>query len=461
MLVLYVVWGSTYLGIAIAVETIPPFIMAGTRFFIAGVILLAWSFVRGGGSIPSRAGASSATASSSGSLLLGAGMGLVAFGEQTRPLGITALLIAMMPVWVAILGRVLFAERLPALAIVGIVVGFAGVAILAGPSVFGSTDALDPIGLAAIIISPIAWATGSLYASHRAVLPSQPLVATGIQMFCGGAILSVVGALSGEFGRFDITGVSSASLLAMVYLTGIGSLLAFTAYGWLLAVAPLPLVATYAYVNPVVAVLLGAFVLHEADRPADPRRRHGHRRRGRAHRHRPRPDAGPAIRVVADALEAPSPTTSAHLAGHDSLAGPPSAAGPRPALGRPRLAADRPVLAITQCVVGLDERVELARPLVDDRGLRVAQVALDRELVRVAVGAVDLDGVERALDRVLRRVPLGQARLACVAQYLVLEPAGLPDEEPAHLGAGGHLRDHLLDQLVLADLLPEVCRSWA
>ena len=126
-----------------------------------------------------------------------------------------------------------------------------------------------------------------------------------------------------------------------------------------------------------------------------------------------------------------------------------------PALGRPRLAAERPVLAIAQRVVGLDQRVELARPLVDDRRLRVAQVALDRELVRVAVGAVDLDRVERALDGVLGGVPLGEARLARVAQALVLEPGRAPDEQPAHLGAGGHLGDHLLDQLVLADLLAE------
>jgi drug/metabolite transporter (DMT)-like permease len=311
MLVLYVVWGSTYLGIAIAVETIPPFIMGGTRFFIAGVILLAWSFVRGGGSIPMPSRRQFRDSFIVGSLLLGAGMGLVAFGETLVPSGITALLIAMMPVWVAILGRIFFAERLPALAIVGIVVGFVGVTILAGPSVFGSTDALDPIGLAAIIISPIAWATGSLYASHRAVLPSQPLVATGIQMFCGGAILWVVGALSGEFGRFDITGVSSASLLAVVYLTLIGSLLAFTAYGWLLRVAPLPLVATYAYVNPVVAVLLGAFVLHEA---IEPRTLVAGTvivaavalivtARGRMQAPRPSP--------AADVIEASSPTTSA------------------------------------------------------------------------------------------------------------------------------------------------------
>jgi drug/metabolite transporter (DMT)-like permease len=203
-----------------------------------------------------------------GALLLGGGMGLVAFGEQTVPSGITALLIAMMPVWVAILGRIFLGERLPRMAVVGIVTGFAGVAILIGPSAVGGSGALDPIGLAAIIVSPICWSVGSLFASHRAVLPPRPLVATGIQMVLGGIVLFSIGAMTGEFGRFDVAAVSQASFAAFVYLTIVGSLVAFTAYGWLLRVAPLPLVATYAYVNPVVAVILGAIVLSE---PIDPR----------------------------------------------------------------------------------------------------------------------------------------------------------------------------------------------
>ena len=122
-----------------------------------------------------------------GALLLGGGMGMVAFGEQTVPSGITALLIAMMPVWVAVLGRIFLGERLPRLAVVGIVVGFAGVAVLIGPSALGGQGSLEPIGLAAILVSPIAWASGSLFASHRAELPLRPLVATGVQMLIGGA----------------------------------------------------------------------------------------------------------------------------------------------------------------------------------------------------------------------------------------------------------------------------------
>ena len=139
MLVLYLVWGSTYLGISIAVETIPPFLMAAFRFTAAGLILLTWSVAREGRSFVAPVAASGATPAIVGALLIGGGMGLVAFGEQTVPSGITALLIAMMPVWVAILGRVFLGERLPRLAIVGIVLGFVGVAILAGPSALGGT----------------------------------------------------------------------------------------------------------------------------------------------------------------------------------------------------------------------------------------------------------------------------------------------------------------------------------
>jgi drug/metabolite transporter (DMT)-like permease len=268
LLILYVVWGSTYLGIAIAVETIPPFLMAATRFLIAGVVLLVWSVARAGRdfSLPSpREWRDSAIV---GALLLGGGMGMVAFGEQTVPSGITALFIAMMPVWVAVLGRGFLRERLPRLAVAGIVLGFAGVAILIGPSALGGAGAFEPLGLAAILVSPIAWSGGSLFASHRAVLPRHPLVATGAQMLTGGLVLVAMSLASGELVGFRIEAVSTDSWLATLYLTVIGSLVAFTAYGWLLRVAPLPLIATYAYVNPVVAVILGAVILSE---PIEPR----------------------------------------------------------------------------------------------------------------------------------------------------------------------------------------------
>jgi drug/metabolite transporter (DMT)-like permease len=268
MLVLYVVWGSTYLGIAIAVDTIPPFVMAATRFVIAGLLLLGWSAARGGRSFQAPSRREWRDSAIVGALLLGGGMGMVAWGEQTVPSGIAALLVALMPVWVAILGRIFFAERLPGLAIAGIAIGFVGVAILVGPTAFGATGALDAAGLAAILISPLCWSIGSLYGSHRAVLPPQPLVGTGLQMLTGGLVLAVMAILSGELGTFDPGAISSESFTALVYLTIVGSIVAFSAFSWLLRVAPLPLVTTYAYVNPVVAVILGALILHE---PIEPR----------------------------------------------------------------------------------------------------------------------------------------------------------------------------------------------
>ena len=266
--ILYGVWGSTYLAIAVAVETIPPFLMAAMRFGLAGLVLLGWIALRRRDELrrPSRRELIDTTIV--GALLLGGGMGMVAWAEQTIPSGIAALLIAMMPVWVAILGGLAFRERLPRLAVIGIVVGFIGVAILVGPTAIGASGALDPAGVAAILISPIAWSAGSLYASHRAVLPRHPLIATGSQMVAGSLALTLMALLSGEPARFDPALVSPGSVAAFLYLTVIGSLLAFTTFGWLIRVAPLPLVATYAYVNPVVAVVLGALIL---DEPVEPR----------------------------------------------------------------------------------------------------------------------------------------------------------------------------------------------
>jgi drug/metabolite transporter (DMT)-like permease len=268
LLILYVVWGSTYLGIAIAVDTIPPFLMAAIRFLIAGLVLLGWSVARAGRSFQPPSRRQWRDSAIVGALLLGGGMGMVAYGEQSVPSGITALIIGLMPVWVAVLGRIFLRERLPRLAVAGIVLGFGGVAILIGPSAFGGVGAFEPLALAAILFSPIAWSSGSLFSSHRAMLPKQPLVATGAQMFAGGLVLLLMSLTSGELVGFRLEAVSSDSVIATVYLTVIGSLLAFTAYAWLLRVAPLPLIATYAYVNPVVAVILGAIVLSE---PIEPR----------------------------------------------------------------------------------------------------------------------------------------------------------------------------------------------
>lgn len=264
--ILYVVWGSTYLGIRIAVETLPPFLLAGTRFGLAGLVILGVALLRRRGRIPFPTRRELRDMTIVGAALMVGGMGLVALGEQTVPSGIAALMIAMMPLWVAVLGRVFFGERLPRGAIAGVAIGLLGVGILVGPSA-SAAETFNPGGILALLLSPISWACGSLYASHRAQLPKDPLVATGGQMLAGAVILIVIATLKGETSAFRLDTVSPESLAAFAYLTVIGSLVAFTAYVWLLRVAPLPLIATYAYVNPIVAVFLGAIVLREPITP--------------------------------------------------------------------------------------------------------------------------------------------------------------------------------------------------
>src|SRR6478609_103822 len=197
ILILYVVWGSTYLGIRVAVETIPPFVLAASRFILAGsIMLVAVSLIRRGTlSMPTRRQWRDALIV--GTCLMGGGMGAVAWGEQTVPSGITGVLIAMMPVWVAVFGRVFYGERLPRVAIVGIVTGMAGVVLLVGQSI-AVDRSLDPAGVAALILSPMAWAAGSLFAAHRADLPEDPFVTTGMQMLTGGIVLAGLSIVTGE-----------------------------------------------------------------------------------------------------------------------------------------------------------------------------------------------------------------------------------------------------------------------
>jgi drug/metabolite transporter (DMT)-like permease len=262
ILILYVVWGSTYLGIRVAVETIPPFVLAAARFAIAGLIMLAAIAIFRRGDIERPTRREWRDSFIIGALLMGGGMGLVAWGEQTVPSGITGVLIAMMPVWVAVLGRILFGERLPVVAVVGIATGVAGVVLLVSHGI-AIDGTLHPAGVAALILSPIAWAVGSLFSAHRARLPKDPFLTTGMQMLCGSLVLAVVSIVSGELRTFDVAAVSPESAVAFVYLFAVGSLIAFTAYAWVLRQAPLPLIATYAFVNPVIAVFLGWLILGE------------------------------------------------------------------------------------------------------------------------------------------------------------------------------------------------------
>jgi drug/metabolite transporter (DMT)-like permease len=266
ILILYVVWGSTYLAIRVAVDTIPPFVMAAARFSIAGVVMLAAVALLRRSTVTRPTRREWRDAFIVGTCLMGGGMGAVAWGEQTVPSGIAGVLIAMLPVWVAVFGRVFLGERLPPLAIVGITAGVVGVVILVGPGL-AIDRSLDPAGVAALIFSPMSWAAGSLFSAHKARLPKDPFLTTGMQMVSGSVSLAAAALVTGELGRFRPEAVAPDSFLGFVYLTVVGSLIAFTAFAWVLRQAPLPLIATYAFVNPVVAVFLGWLILHESVAP--------------------------------------------------------------------------------------------------------------------------------------------------------------------------------------------------
>lgn len=251
--VVYVVWGSTYLAIRYAVDTLPPLSMAGVRSFVAGAVLCGWSRWRAAPSEPAPGWPQWRSAAIVGIALLTGGNGGVVWAERTIDSGIAALVVGGLPLWMALLGRLVYGERLGRRALIGLPLGFAGIAWLVGPVDAGG---IEPVGGLVLVAASISWAAGSLYA-RRAPLPRQPLLSTGMQMLCGGGLLLVLGALAGEGSRFAWAQVSTTSLAALLYLIVFGSLLAFTAYSWLLQAAPVALVSTYAYVNPIVAVLLG------------------------------------------------------------------------------------------------------------------------------------------------------------------------------------------------------------
>jgi drug/metabolite transporter (DMT)-like permease len=262
MAVIYVVWGSTYFGIAVAIETIPPFLMAALRFGIAGALLIGWDLLRHPEArrLPTRRQV--VDSAIVGGLLLGIGNGFVVFGEKTVPSGIAAILIAMMPLWFALLGWLYFRERLPRIVVFAIALGFGGTALLIWPAGAGASS-YDPLGILILLLAPLGWSHGSIYSARRAQLPPSPLTASGLQMLAGALATGFEAAVTGEPGQFRPEAISTASLLALVYLVLIGSMLAYTSYAWLLRNAPLSLIGTYAYVNPVVAVGLGTVFLGE------------------------------------------------------------------------------------------------------------------------------------------------------------------------------------------------------
>jgi drug/metabolite transporter (DMT)-like permease len=255
--IVYVVWGSTYLALRVLVETIPPLVSTGSRFLLAGTLMLGVLALR---RRPVRiSGREALSCLLVGSLMMGA-VATVATAEQDVPSNLAALMVACVPLWVLVLRRIGGEQVAPRLAL-AVVLGFAGVGLLLQP---GSQSGGAPLlSLLLVVCSTPAWATGS-YLSSRISLPAHPLVSVGWQMLLGGAVVTLAGVAAGEPWALDLEAFSTDSILAWLYLTFVGSALAFTAYTWLLQNAPISRVATYAYVNPVVAIVLGYLILDEA-----------------------------------------------------------------------------------------------------------------------------------------------------------------------------------------------------
>lgn len=257
--IVYVVWGSTYLAIRVLVETMPPLLSGGTRHVVAGLIIFGLLVARRGkGALRIRREEWLGGGLIGLALLLG-GNGLVMLGERDVPSGLTALIVAVVPLCVVVLRRI-FGERVAMGTIVGVVVGFAGVAVLIIPQ--GVSGTVNFIGMLMIVGASFSWSVGT-YFSKRLQLPRDPLASTGVQMLVGGLALFVVGGLTGEAGLVRPENFSTASVVSLAYLIVFGSVLAYTAYTWVLIHASVSRVSTYAYVNPVVAVALGAALLNE------------------------------------------------------------------------------------------------------------------------------------------------------------------------------------------------------
>ena len=257
---IYTIWGSTYLAIRFAIETFPPFLMAAIRFLIAGGVLYAWMRLRGAPR-PTRANWKAATIV--GGLLLLGGNGGVTKAELVIPSSLAAVLITTVPIWMALLELLRKDRIVPTLhVVIGLVLGFGGVILLVGPGDLGGSGGLNPLWAGVLIFAALSWAIGSVY-SRNAPLPKTPLLGSGMEMLAGGALLLVASLISQEWAGFQPGNVSFLSLVSFIYLIVFGSLIGFSSYVWLLTKTTTARVSTYAYVNPVVAVFLGYFLVGE------------------------------------------------------------------------------------------------------------------------------------------------------------------------------------------------------
>ena len=260
---IYIIWGTTFLAIRYGVETLPPFLMGSARFFIAGGLLFAWARFKG---IPIPRPTYWKPAVIASVFLMVGGQGTVTWAEQRIPSGLTAVLISVMPIWMLGLNWVRpEGQRPDHKMITGLVVGFVGVVILIGPWQAGA-QGVEVLAAVAVVFAALSWAAGSLYTSSVR-MPVPHLMVTAMQMLSGAALLLVLGSALGEWGQVSSARISAVSVAAVVYLALAGSLVALSAYMWLLRVCPPSRVSTYAYVNPVVAVFLGWLVAGESFSP--------------------------------------------------------------------------------------------------------------------------------------------------------------------------------------------------
>jgi drug/metabolite transporter (DMT)-like permease len=258
----YLIWGSTYLAIRFTVETTPPFLSAAARFIISGAFLYLWRRAAGD---PAPTPDERRNAVVIGIFLLVGGNGGVVWAAQFIPSSLSALLVATVPLWMLLFDTLRIGGDTPSpKALSGIIIGFCGAAMLIGWTA-ADASAHGFYGAVAVVVASVLWAIGSIYGKILH-LPSSPLVTTGVEMLAGGVVQIFVALLFGEFADFDLEAVSSRSALGWLYLTIIGPI-AFVAYAWLLRNAPIPLVATYSYVNPLVAIILGYFLGKEAVTP--------------------------------------------------------------------------------------------------------------------------------------------------------------------------------------------------
>jgi drug/metabolite transporter (DMT)-like permease len=257
----YLVWGSTYLAVKYAIATLPPLLMAGARFLLAGLVMSAVG--RASAEYEKPTAAQWRTSFVVGALLLVGGNGGVVLAERYIPSSLAALLVAVEPFWIVLLGWLWLRQPRPSgKVLLGLLLGFGGVYLLVGEQLGAGSGPMQLLSAGAVIGAAFCWAAGSLY-GLRAPSPRSAVLGAGMQMLAGGALLLVLGLLTGEGHGLHLGQVSRASWLGFGYLVVFGSLVAFTAYSWLMKNAPAARVATYAYVNPVVAVLLGWAMLGE------------------------------------------------------------------------------------------------------------------------------------------------------------------------------------------------------